>query len=65
MQPTQFVHGMSTTLDFAATYEAESVTIDTDMGEVTVTPKEAQEMWDSLAPGEGFEVMSISFAEQE
>lgn len=50
-------------LDFADKYGASAVTIETDMGEVKMTPKEALSDFDDLAPGEAFSILNIEFAE--
>lgn len=37
----------------------QTVTIDFDMGEVTLTADQALEAYGYIAPGEGFEIMSV------
>lgn len=43
----------------------ELVTIDVNEGELTVTKAEAREIFDELAPGEGFDIISASYANAE
>ena len=48
-------------LDFAVKYEASSVTIDTDRGTYEMTPREAEELFADLNPGEAFVLLAIEF----
>lgn len=47
-------------LNRAVQTRAVSVVIDTDMGEVTLTPAEALAAFDDIAPGEGFTLVSVT-----
>lgn len=47
-------------LNRAVRTRAVSVTIDTDMGEVEMTPAEALAAFDDIAPGEAFEVVTVT-----
>jgi hypothetical protein len=50
-------------LDFARKYGASSVTIETDSGEIEMSPEDAENDFADLAPGEAFSVLNISFGE--
>ena len=52
-------------LDFAYKFNATSVTIETDSGVLEMSPKDAENDFEDLAPGEAFSVLNISFAEVE
>lgn len=49
-------------LDFAVKYEATSLTIELDEGILDMTPREAEDYFDDIAPGETFTLISINFA---
>ena len=52
-------------LDFARKYGASSVTIETDSGEIEMSPEDAENDFADLAPGEAFSVLNIAFADTE
>lgn len=54
-----------TAIDFAQKYGASTVTIETDSGEVVMSPNEAWDEFHELAPGEAFSVSNIAFADRD
>lgn len=52
---------ISHALDFAIKYAAVTVTLEIDDGELTCTPREAEEIFVCLMPGESFTLKSISW----
>lgn len=49
-------------LDFSVKYEASHVTIETDEGIFDMSPREAEEQFDQLNPGESFTLLAIHFS---
>lgn len=49
-------------LDFSIKFEASHVTIETDEGIFDMSPREAEEQFDQLNPGESFTLLAIHFS---
>lgn len=52
-------------LKFAKRFEATTITIETDFGDLHMTPDEALQEFDGIAPGQPFSIVNISFEDDE
>lgn len=59
MNYTTYIAGA---LDFSIKYEASHVTIETDEGIFDMSPREAEQQFDQLNPGESFTLLAIHFS---